>query len=80
MKRSLILRYVSTLAFIVGYVGTSLYVDPFLLLFIALATVGYTTVIDVIRIEESEKELSEQIEVLTQINKALVELRNLTTK
>ena len=74
MKRSTQLRYASMGAFVIGYVGISTYIDPVLLLFIALAVVGFSTTKDVIRLEEVESELTEHKKISDEVKKALEEM------
>ena len=77
MKKSTQLRYLSMTLFIVGYVGMSYSMDPWLLFFMAMATVGFTTVKDVIELESVEKSLEEHQRIADAALKSIEELREL---
>jgi len=80
MKKSTQLRYLSMTLFIVGYVGMSYYMDPWLLFFMAMAATGFTTVRDVIELENVEKSLEDHKRITDAALKSIKELRDLLEK
>ncbi len=80
MKKSTQLRYLSMALFIVGYVGLSYYMDPWLLFLGTIALVGFTTVKDVIEMEGLEKSLEDHQKIADNALAALKEFKELLEK
>ena len=72
-------------SFIIGYVGLTTYINPWLVLFASMALWGFSSVTDVIRAEERVRELNEDknrledlLKLVNQIEKEMKETHDST--